>query len=394
MSNPDPPSPEVAIVGLGVVGSHSLRLFRAAALGVVGYDVDSDVCARYDQPESPCTSDISVLLGCRFVFVNVPTSTSGGAVDRQPLVDFLSLLEGLLDSSWRPIVVVESTLWVGAYAWLAEQLTDRVAGIAVLPHRYSENDPASEATTRVLGTSCPITREALVDLFAVASKRLHHVDDPNIAIASKLMENTQRFMHIQAASVLAHMCQALGLSPTTVFECMDSKFNAAKVIPAYVGGECLPFAAHEIARAASPTTTDSMLALAIKDHASFADRVVAKVQEAAAGTLDSRALWVFGVAYKPGVASTTCSLAHLVVPRLLSLGAVLTLIDSRVAAQDHIAGVPVGARLPSATPAELIVVRLVMQPADHDMFELAARQAGAVIDCRFGIEVCHPNTIG
>lgn len=255
---------EVAVWGLGAIGSETFRALVAAGSFVVGIDVDSRVTSalarrmggRSEDQRWVVTTDPSVLqdLVISAHVICVPTE-SEGAPDDAPLIDvmtkiseWLNLLGDRLVSS--PLVIVESTVLP---SWLidivettletAGRLRDQPVHIVAAPRRdwVTTGEWNLQNAPRVIGGNTTEATERARMLLERVSSDLIIAPDHRHAAMTKIVENCLRYLDVSFANELARVGE--GFDVRALLELAGTKWNIETYFPSLgIGGYCLPLA--------------------------------------------------------------------------------------------------------------------------------------------------------
>jgi nucleotide sugar dehydrogenase len=350
----------LSMIGLGTVGLPMVTLFAMNGFKVIGFDVNHDrvrsvnsgnVTFEY-QDELPrivkhgllraTNSPEEAVRQSDVVIISVPTplNTERDAdlsyVQKATEVTALSLEKGHL-------VVYESTVPIGTVRRMAHDLEAlsnlKCAvdfGVASCPERY---DPSlvREVHPKVTYDGVPTTSAGLtvdkiprvvggVDLkstaiaaelySAVISAGVFQVTSPEVAEASKMVENIFRNVNIALINELALVLSAHGLDTFEVVEAAKTKpfaFMAHYPGPG-VGGECIPVVPWYLVRAAERMGIDPRLTRTSLDiNQGMSEHTVMLIKEAlkqAGKDIHGSRICILGLAYKKNVNDTRLSPAY------------------------------------------------------------------------------------
>lgn len=141
----------------------------------------------------------------------------------------------------KALVCFESTLSIGTCRRLSRKYNLRYA--AVCPHRWWKQDEANYGVvqTRVLGAINEESYEKAVKFYCDLKVPAVVVSSPEVAEASKLVENTYFYLRIAYAEELKLMCDCNRIEFDELRRAVNTKWNVdmADAING-IGGECLP----------------------------------------------------------------------------------------------------------------------------------------------------------
>ena len=332
----------ICVIGLGTVGLPQLLAAAEAGFAAVGVDTDIATVDAIDRGVSPdaetdarrlrqmvasgrlkATTGFDAVRDSDCVTVCVPTSWSS---DTGP--DLSAVLSAVREVSRRldspKLVVLESTMPPGStrdvvLPLLASQ--GREVGsdfcLAFAPERL---DPGNTRFSildipKVVGGVTPKCTALAARFYSKLGMRVHPVSCAEVAEATKVFENTFRFVNIGLANELAQLCNSLGVSPREVLDAAGTKpFGFMRHSPGPgVGGRCIPMASRFFRWTAqrqgiAAQITDA--AIAVNDHAPelVVSQTLARVRHSLAEQRRPMVLLV-GMSYKPGVGDVRGSVA-------------------------------------------------------------------------------------
>jgi UDP-N-acetyl-D-mannosaminuronic acid dehydrogenase/UDP-N-acetyl-D-glucosamine dehydrogenase len=404
----------VAIVGQGYVG---LPLaVRAVEVGhaVVGFDLDkdlveglrrgvshidditdADLAAILETGRYTPTDDPADLAGFGIAVVCVPTPLRDGAPDLRYIEHAARLLAPHLHRG--SCVVLESTSYPGTTEDVFVPILEAGSGLRVgadfqvgySPERIDPSNPTwgLRNTPKIVSGIDDASAAAVTAFYDSVVDRTVPAPGIREAELAKLLENTFRHVNIALVNELAMYCHELGIDVWSVIELAASKpFGFMMFTPGPgVGGHCLPidpsYLSWQVRRALGRTFRFVEIANDVNDNmpAYVATRVVEHLNRRRMAVNGSRVLLV-GLTYKRNSSDARQSAAMAVARRLADLGAELSAIDPRIAADD----VPAGVDIVECTPGTVGAADIIVVLADHDEidWELLERHGERVLDTR------------
>jgi UDP-N-acetyl-D-glucosamine dehydrogenase len=381
MSTPDGKSPaevlaeriesltaRVGIVGLGYVGLPLARAF-SENYRVLGFDTDPARVERLARGEgylarvpSPAvremrrrgfeaTDRLDRLGEADAVVICVPTPLTP---ERDPDLGYVIGAARAAAATLRPgqLIVLESTTYPGTTRDVVLPIlaaTGLKAGrdffLAFSPEREDPGNPVHTAVSipKVVSGIDAASHRLAVELYSRAVERVVPVSSPEVAEASKILENTYRAVNIALVNELKILFDRMGIDVWEVIEAASTKpFGFQPFYPGPgLGGHCIPIDPFYLAWVARkhqfPTR---FIELAGEINTAMPRFVIQKVTEALNGrgkaVKGSRVL-LLGVAYKRDVDDSRESPALELIDQLLERGAEVSYNDPHV---PHLPAVP------------------------------------------------------
>jgi len=344
---------QVCVIGLGTVGLPQLLAAADAGFAAVGIDIDTTTADKINQGVSPeadadpellrqmvvgrrlkATTDFDAVCDSDCVILCVPTSWSPG--DEPDLSAVAGAAREISQRLRGPkLIVLESTVPPGSTRQVVLPLLE--AGglevgsdfcLAFAPERL---DPGNRSFSvldipKVVGGITETCTALATRFYSKLAIHVHPVSSPEVAEATKVFENTFRFVNIGLANELAQVCDPLGISPREVLDAASTKpFGFMRHSPGPgVGGRCIPLASHYFRWTAQQQSVSAGItdaAIAVNDHRPelVAKETVAHVHQALAGQVRPVVL-IVGMAYKPGVGDVRGSVALTIASLLKDAG--------------------------------------------------------------------------
>ena len=276
-----PPSPTLAVIGLGYVGL-PLAVEFGKKFKTIGFDLAQhkvDAYTRHIDPTGEVaaadlkaavredglepTTDPRRIASADFVIIAVPTP-----VDAAHIPDFGPLI-GASTTAGRYMkkgatVIYESTVYPGATEEICVPVLEMHSGMkwACSPRPHAGEGPGERGTfhvgysperinpgdkehtlTRILkvvsGDDAD-TLEKVARLYeSVITAGVHRASSIKVAEAAKVIENTQRDLNIALMNELAIIFDKIGIDTSEVLEAAATKWNFLKFKPGLVGGHCI-----------------------------------------------------------------------------------------------------------------------------------------------------------
>ncbi len=257
----------VGIIGLGYVGLPLARAFTDRGAAVLGFDVDPAKVAKLQAGESYIGhidgGTIRAMRGRGFeaterfdrlgepdaVIICVPTPLTDA---REPDLAYVIASARAVAATLRPgqLVVLESTTYPGTTRQVVLPILEAgglKAGedffLAFSPEREDPGNPQFSAPTipKVVGGLEPRSLGLAADLYARVVVKVVRVSSPEVAEASKILENTYRAVNIALVNELKVLYDRMGINVWEVIEAAKTKpfgFQAFYPGPG-LGGHCL-----------------------------------------------------------------------------------------------------------------------------------------------------------
>ncbi len=375
----------VGVVGQGYVGFGLAQ--RAATVGFRTFGVDIDPvavrrCVAQNAAGKPydATADAAVLGGCDVILIAVPTPTRVEDGSRRSDLSLVTAAAEVVASQIatddRPrLIVSESTYAPGTtrnvvMPILAPRGSASEVAVGYSPERIDPGNQRFEleqipkvtsgADDRAAALTLRFYREIVDDVVPASSMEA--------AEATKLLENTFRFVNIAFAQEFDEYCHARNLNSHEVTRLAATKpFGFMPFFAgAGVGGHCIaedPYFLHDSMREGDVAAP--VLAAAMANHESRASVVVQRIAERLEGGLEGARVLLLGVTYKPEIGDTRRSPALAIMGLLEQAGARVDFHDPYVS---EFAGRS-SVNLASADPA---AYDLAVMLVDHRAFDAEA----------------------
>jgi UDP-N-acetyl-D-glucosamine dehydrogenase len=172
--------------------------------------------------------------------------------------------------------------------------------------------------------------------YAQVFEQVVPVSSPEIAEASKLLENTFRAVNIALVNEVKQLCDRLGVNVWEVLDAASTKpFGFLPFAPGPgVGGHCIPIDPQYLRWISSRHGLElPLVATALAVNAAMADHLLARIAaelNSRGGRLEGSRIAVLGVAYKPDIDDVRESPALRIIASLKQAGAQVTYHDPLV----------------------------------------------------------------
>jgi UDP-N-acetyl-D-glucosamine dehydrogenase len=358
----DQKSARIAVIGLGYVGLPLARSFVRAGFPVLGFDIDAAKIERLrdgltyiehipsreiqemrDRGFEP-TNCFDRLSEADVIIICVPTPLTEA---REPDLTYVVNSTKAIAAQLRPgqLVVLESTTYPGTTRDVVLPILEAGglrAGhdffLAFSPEREDPGNPTFSGANipKVVGGIEPRSLELATAVYDRAISKVIPVSSPEVAEASKILENTYRAVNIALVNELKILFDRMGINVWEVIDAAKTKpfgFQAFYPGPG-LGGHCIPidpFYLTWIARKFGLTTR--FIELAGEVNTNMPRYVVAKITDAlndAGKSVKNSRLLLLGLAYKKDVDDTRESPALELMELLLDRGALVTYHDPHI----------------------------------------------------------------
>jgi len=342
----------ICVIGLGTVGLPQLLAGAEAGFTAVGVDTDAGVVDAIGRGLSPdgevhperlrqmagrgrlkATTDFDVISDSDCVLVCVPTSWSATGPDLSTVTGAVREVSRRLRSP--KLIVLESTMPPGSTRDVVLPLLEsgglKVGSDFCLAFAPERLDPGNTRFSildipKVVGGVTEKCTALAARFYSKLGMDVHEVSSPEVAEATKVFENTFRFVNIGLANELAQLCSSLHISPREVLDAAGTKpFGFMRHSPGPgVGGRCIPMASRYFRWTAQRQGVGVQItdaAIAVNDSAPelVVNQTLARLRHALAGQGRPVAL-IVGMAYKPGVGDVRGSVALTIASLLGSSG--------------------------------------------------------------------------
>jgi UDP-N-acetyl-D-glucosamine dehydrogenase len=407
----------VGIIGLGYVGLPLARAFTDRGIAVLGFDVDATKVIKLQRGESyighipdelvrsmrehhfEATDRFIRLDEPDAIIICVPTPLTD---TREPDLTYVVNSARAVAERLRPgqLVVLESTTYPGTTRNVVQPILEakglkagRDFFLAFSPEREDPGNPNFSAPTipKVVGGLEPHSLELASALYSKVVSRVVPVSSPEVAEASKILENTYRAINIALVNELKVLYDRMGINVWEVIDAARTKpfgFQAFYPGPG-LGGHCIPidpFYLTWIARKFGLSTR--LIELAGEINTAMPAYVVSRVADALnahSKPIKGSKITLLGMAYKKDVDDPRESPGFELMELLLEKGAIVQYNDP------HIPVLPAMRHYPhlrmasqDLTPEYLASRDCVLIVTDHSAYNWAwiAEHAPLLVDTR------------
>ncbi len=353
----------VGVVGLGYVGLPIVRMFLEAGFPVLGFDTDpvkvgllrQGRCsiAHLDGPwiaaagtagQLDCTTEMQRLGEADALLICVPTPLSP---DREPDLQYVLATADSIAQSLRPgqLVVLESTTYPGT---TREHLAPRLVArgfelgeqvfLAYSPEREDPGNPrfSAQSIPKVVGGFDPVSQVLAETLYRQVVIQVVAASSPEVAEASKLLENVYRAVNIALVNELKIVFESLDIDIWEVIAAASTKpfgFQPFYPGPGW-GGHCIPVDPFYLSWLAQRGGQSAeFIELAGRINTSMPHYVIDRLEQALAEqgqALSGAQVAVLGVAYKPNIDDPRESPAFPLLEELRARGAETSYSDPHI----------------------------------------------------------------
>jgi len=226
---------KVVILGLGNIGYPVLKYVSRIFSKTSGFDIRETAIAHSIQNGLKASAQLE--WGSIYV-ITVNTWYHKGYSDMSAVENCVQKISRI---NPRALVSFESTLSIGTCRRLSRKYNLKYA--SVCPHRWWKQDEANYGVVqpRVLGALNAESYEKAIKFYCNLKIPAVVVSSPEVAEASKLVENTYFYLRIAYAQELKLMCNSNRIEFSELRRAVNTKWNVdmADAIDG-IGGECLP----------------------------------------------------------------------------------------------------------------------------------------------------------
>ena len=203
---------KIVVVGLGKIGNALVKeLLSYDKFEVIGVDIDSK---KFIQ-NITCFNSVFEI-NADYYFITVYTSNQ--VLDVINSINFEN----------KPLILVESTISLKDIDNIIEKVNSNDSYLSFFPHRFCENDSKHQIFNlkRVIGSIDVKSKEKTIE-FLNNFMDLNDLvwTNPKVAVLSKLVENSQRYMDIIFAQEISLLSKKESINFEELRNCVNSKWN-------------------------------------------------------------------------------------------------------------------------------------------------------------------------
>ncbi len=350
----------LAIIGQGYVGLSLAMAATDAGWQVIGIDVSQARIEALNAGRSPiedisdkqlqaalsaslyrATSDFTQISSANVITICVPTPLDlNRNPDLGPLISAAKSIEPYVKSG--ALVVNESTSYPGTLRNEILPIFQNGLGIskrkvffASAPERVNPGDQKwnQKNTPRLVGAIDDESQKLALDFYGSICDCVVPVSTPEIAEASKLLENTFRLVNIALINEFTQLCSAQGIDVHQVIDAASTKpYGFMPFRPGVgVGGHCIPVDPLYLTWWANQNGQQAKIVeLADQISTSMPAYVAKRALELVTEKSKDIKVLLLGVAYKAGVGDVRETPASALRTSLVSQGCIVEWIDPLV----------------------------------------------------------------
>lgn len=339
----------VIVIGLGYVGLPLAVIAARNGFKVIGFDIDESKIRKlkngFSNLESYTEDELIDLQNKgNLSFVNqlpkptvpsifviaVPTPLDENG---NPDMSYLSgacmnISEVITDGS---LVITESTSYVGTLTEFIKPKIEKFSSakdlyFAVAPERI---DPGNKKwnisnTPRVIGGNTTQSTKLASEFYGAFCEKLIYVSSPEVAEASKLLENTFRQVNIALVNEIATLAKSINISMHEVVTAAATKpFGFMPFRPSIgVGGHCIPIDPVYLSYSGDKNNVDlELVKLSNSKNYNQTKYILEIVKSRLHGNLSGKSIQIVGISYKKNESDTRESPSIRLINELRLLGA-------------------------------------------------------------------------
>ena len=320
---------KVSIIGQGYVGLPLAIALAQAGNQVIGLDSNSvriqEISAGHSKIETVSqesllsvlkseaytpTTNPSLIRDSKVFVITVPTPIDSA---NNPDLSFLQEATSTISkyASYGALVINESTSFPGTLRNVIAPIfntsregSDRLIDFACSPERIDPNNKEFNLfnTPRLVGGLSNEAVERAVAFYSSFVKKVIRVTSPEVAEASKLLENTYRLINIAFINEFAEYCAKKEIDVSQVIEAASTKpFGFVGFSPSVgIGGHCIPVDPHYLRNDSENFEVELKITkAALASNLERPARIVKNLK--ALNLLPPKRVLIEGVTYKPNV---------------------------------------------------------------------------------------------
>jgi len=342
----------VGVVGQGYVGFPLAQRVAECGFTTLGFDVNDATIARCAagnrHRKYRAIRSVGDLTSVDVIIIAVPTPTRDGEAGREPDLSVVTaavhtVLASLPDDRRLRLLILESTYAPGTTRNVVAPIVaacrklNREIALGYSPERIDPGNTTYSLVNTPKVTSGYDEDAAFLTQLFYSQIVDQAVSAPSLeaAEATKILENTFRFINITFAQEFDQYCEQLGISAREVTRLAATK--PFGFMPFYagagIGGHCIaedPYYLHQSMQDAGLAAP--ILGAAIANHEARAGVIRERIVYRLGGRpIHGARILLLGVSYKPGIGDARRSPAELLIAELAAEGAIVDYHDPYIA---------------------------------------------------------------
>ena len=366
------------------MGEHLMNVFRKR-YDVIALDLSEKRIEFLKQKYANKTESKTVewtccydgISDCDVFLISVPTLVKiGGEMDLSCLYSVRDQLQGLVKPG--SLIVVESSVYVGATREIFGHFVDRGVHVAFSPERVDpgRKEPSTHEIPKIISGLTEACLAKCKSIYGQVFEQVVKVSKPETAEMCKLYENCFRMVNIAYVNEIADMCERKDID---VYEMIDA--SATKpfgFMPFYpgvgVGGHCIPVNPYYLLHNGSLPVLHYATKLMEK-------RPEMKAQELVNAYPKAEKILVMGIGFKRGESLTTNSPGLQLYRELRAVGKSVCVYDPIVQAARHhtdISFVSDNHLEEKLNETDLVVITLPIENETRNLLNMYFKQGGQI----------------
>lgn len=369
---------KVGVIGQGYVGFPLAQQIARRGFKTIGYDINGDTVLRCQnlnrQRKYSVTLSPLGLRSCDVLIVAVPTPTRHTDAGRRPDLSHVvaavrGIVDYLLDTEKPRLLVLESTYAPGTTRNVVAPLVAERYELGkdiFLGYSPERIDPGNarftiKNTPKVTSGYDTQSTHLVHKFYSQIVDHAVQASSMEVAEATKILENSFRFVNITFAQEFDTFCEKIGIAAQEVTRLAATKpFGYMPFFAgAGIGGHCIAEDPYFLYQAMLDTETQpDILAAAIRNHETRSELIVDRIARLLAPRplRDTRIL-LLGVSYKPGIGDARRSPAGPIMELLMQAGAHVAYYDRYVPRFGGLYSIDLKSARPSDYDLAVIITR-------------------------------------
>lgn len=275
------------------------------------------------------------------------------------------------------LIINESTSFIGTLRNFIRPIFEENTSVgnlkfSVAPERI---DPGNETwnitnTPRIISGLNQIAIEETKDFYSTFCSVIHVLDNPEVAEAAKLIENTFRHVNIALMNELSQVASEFNFSLNEAVGAASTKpYGFMPFYPSIgVGGHCIPVDPSYLSYSAKKVgVAPRFIELANEINRHMPKNIITRIESKLNIELKGKRIQIAGIAYKKGVSDIRESPAIKFIDILESRGALVRYHDPLVSRWKHLLSEPISADFD---------IGIILTP--HDQIDFSAWKKGDI----------------